>query len=149
MDNNSSGGAGISWDVMSQVQQMQQEILELRGMVEELKHQIDIMQKQERERYLDLDLRINQLQSGSSSGSGSGSGKAASAPRAKEDDKVLYDKASQLRKEGKYDEAISVLDQLLQQSTHPFEGHQLAPCSCSKVPTELCIRLLKDLPSRI
>lgn len=114
VDNSTSSDVGISWDVMSQVQQMQQEILELRGMVEELKHQIDIMQKQERERYLDLDLRINQLQAGGSSGSSSG--KAASAPRAKEDDKVLYDKASQLRKEGKYDEAISVLDQLLQQS---------------------------------
>ncbi|WP_290576183.1 tol-pal system protein YbgF [Ketobacter sp.] len=98
---------------MSQVQQMQQEILQLRGMVEELKHQIDIMQKQERERYLDLDLRINQLQSG---GSATGSSKATKAPRAKEDDKVLYDKASQLRKEGKYEEAIAVLNQLLQQS---------------------------------
>ena len=92
---------------------MQQEILDLRGMVEELKHQIDIMQKQERERYLDLDLRINQLQSGSA---GTKSGKSTAAPRAKEDDKVLYEKASQLRKEGKYDEAISALNQLLQQS---------------------------------
>lgn len=114
VDNSSSTGAGMSWDVMSQVQQMQQEILDLRGMVEELKHQIDIMQKQERERYLDLDLRINQLQSGGASAASSG--KATSAPRAKEDDKALYDKASQLRKEGKYDEAVSALNQLLQQS---------------------------------
>ncbi|RLU01497.1 MAG: tol-pal system protein YbgF [Ketobacter sp.] len=115
VDSNASAGVagGVSWDVMSQVQQMQQEILQLRGMVEELKHQIDIMQKQERERYLDLDLRINQLQSG---GSATGSSKATKAPRAKEDDKVLYDKASQLRKEGKYEEAIAVLNQLLQQS---------------------------------
>ncbi|MEE2732781.1 MAG: tol-pal system protein YbgF [Pseudomonadota bacterium] len=109
----SAGAAGVSWDVMSQMQQMQQEILQLRGMVEELKHQIDIMQKQERERYLDLDLRINQLQSG---GASTGSSKVTKAPRAKEDDKVLYDKASQLRKEGKYEEAIAVLNQLLQQS---------------------------------
>ena len=115
VDNSSaSNGAGISWDVMSQVQQMQQEILDLRGMVEELKHQIEIMQKQERERYLDLDLRINQLQSGSP-GTGSTS-KTVTAPRAKEDDKALYEKASQLRKEGKYDDAVSILNLLLQQS---------------------------------
>ncbi|HAG97162.1 MAG: tol-pal system protein YbgF [Pseudomonadales bacterium] len=111
----SAATSGVSWDVMSQMQQLQQEVLQLRGMVEELKHQIDIMQKQERERYLDLDMRINQMQSGAPSGATRGSGGSASST-AKQDDKALYEKASQLRKDGKYIEAIAVLQQLLQQS---------------------------------
>jgi len=111
--NDASASTGVSWDVMSQMQQMQQEVLQLRGMVEELKHQIDIMQKQERERYLDLDMRINQLQSGSAA---SVKNPTANSSVAKEDDKVLYEKASQLRKEDKYSESIAVLQQLLQQS---------------------------------
>lgn len=111
----SNASGGVSWDVMSQMQQMQQEVLQLRGMVEELKHQIDIMQKQERERYLDLDMRINQLQSGSASG-GKNVPAENTSPVAKADDKALYEEASQLRKDGKYSESIAVLQQLLQQS---------------------------------
>lgn len=110
----SSGSVSPSWDALSQIQQMQQEMLELRGMVEELKHQIDIMQKQERERYLDLDMRINQLQSGTAASNGPTT--AAVAVPAKGDDKALYEQASDLRKAGKYSEAIAILEQLLQQS---------------------------------
>lgn len=116
VDNNSavaSSSVSPSWDTLSQMQQMQQEMLNLRGMVEELKHQIDIMQKQERERYLDLDMRINQVQSGSTAKATA----VAPAPvPAKGDEKALYEQASDLRKQGKYTEAIATLEQLLIQS---------------------------------
>lgn len=107
------GTTSMSWDAMSQIQQLQQEVLQLRGMVEELNHQIDVMQKQERERYLDLDMRINQIQSGAGPIKQSGS---AVSSLAVGDDKALYERASKLRKDGKYPEAIAVLQQLLAQS---------------------------------
>jgi len=110
---NASGGAAFSWDTMSQMQQLQQEVLQLRGQVEELNHQIEVMQKQERERYLDLDMRINQLQTGKPV---AGSEAATPMPTVSGDDKTLYEKASQLRKDGKYPEAIAILEQLLTQS---------------------------------
>lgn len=102
-----SGNA--NWETYSQIQQMQQELQEVRGMVEELNHQIRMMQKQERERYLDLDMRINELKG---EGHGSSGGTV--------DDKALYDKSTELRKQGKFPESIADLNQLLKQSP---KGH--------------------------
>ncbi|MGC1510614.1 tol-pal system protein YbgF [Ketobacter sp.] len=113
----STGGptlnTGSNWETYSQIQQMQQELQEVRGMVEELNHQIKLMQKQGRERYLDLDMRINKL-GGESSDPDSSARGGNSVP--KMDDKELYEHTSSLRKQGKYDEAISGLHQLLSQS---------------------------------
>lgn len=47
--------------LMEQLQQYEQELQNLRGMVESLQHEIDIMKKAQRDRYLDLDSRINAL----------------------------------------------------------------------------------------
>lgn len=63
----SSGGGGQSssvdsqalWDIYSQLEAMQQEIGQLRGMVESQRNEIELMRKQQRDRYLDLDRRLS------------------------------------------------------------------------------------------
>lgn len=120
----SASTAGFdSYSYMQQMQQMQQEIQELRGAVEQLTHDMEMMQKQARERYLDLDSRINQLRGGTAAAAGAavavdqaGSSAAGSAVESTGEDKDLYDKASQLRRDGKYEESIAVLEDLLKRS---------------------------------
>lgn len=113
-----------SYSQMQQMQQMQQELQELRGTVEQLTHDIELMQKQARDRYLDLDTRINQLRGGAvasepaaaSEESASSASTGQAAVVASGDDKELYDQASQLRRDGKYEESIAVLEELLKRS---------------------------------
>lgn len=47
--------------LMQQLQQYEQEMQNLRGMVENLQHEVDTMKQAQRDRYLDLDSRINAL----------------------------------------------------------------------------------------
>ncbi len=53
---------------MFQVQDLQQQVAEQRGLIEELSYQLDVMREQQRERYIDLDQRILTLQQTPSSG---------------------------------------------------------------------------------
>lgn len=62
-------GAGQSQaQVVVQLQQMQAELRQLRGMVEESANQVQQLQKRQREFYLDLDGRLSALEGGSPSG---------------------------------------------------------------------------------
>lgn len=108
-------GAAPGWDNYSQMQQMQQELQQLRGTVEQLTHDIEMMQKQSRERYVDLDTRINQLR-GNPAASADEALPVVAEGQSGGDDKELYDQASQLRRDGKYPEAVAVLENLLKQS---------------------------------
>ncbi len=128
-----------SWEMMQQMQQMQEEIQSLRGTVEELKHQVNLMQKQERERYLDLDMRINQLRGG---GSVSQSATVKPPmPAQAADEKALYQKASDHRKKNEFSEAIALLEQLLQQSPNglyaPYSDYWLGELYMVAEPPQL------------
>lgn len=69
-------GAGQSQaQVVMQLQQMQAELRQLRGMVEESANQVQQLQKRQREFYLDLDGRLSALE-----GTGAPSGGAAAPP---------------------------------------------------------------------
>jgi len=64
-------GAGQSQaQVVMQLQQMQAELRQLRGMVEESANQVQQLQKRQREFYLDLDGRLGALEAGGSPPSG-------------------------------------------------------------------------------
>jgi tol-pal system protein YbgF len=64
-----SGGSGQSQaQLVIQLQQMQAEIRQLRGMVEESTNQVDQLQKRQREFYLDLDSRLSALEPGGGAG---------------------------------------------------------------------------------
>lgn len=51
----------VQWDLYQQVQQLQQEVRQLRGQLEVQSNQIDKLKQDARSRYLDLDQRITQL----------------------------------------------------------------------------------------
>lgn len=60
--------AGSSqWEMVNQMQQLQDEVQQLRGMIEQQSFEIEKMRKQQREQYIDLDGRISRLQGGAAS----------------------------------------------------------------------------------
>ena len=64
-----SGGVGQSQaELVIQLQQMQAELRQLRGMVEESANQVEQLQKRQREFYLDLDSRLSALETGGGAG---------------------------------------------------------------------------------
>ena len=66
--------------MFQQFQQVQDDVAELRGIVEEQSHLIEQLQAQQKEQYLDLDRRLSALQGGSRralSGPTTGSGSVA------------------------------------------------------------------------
>lgn len=69
----SSAGAGAGQSqaqLVIQLQQMQAELRQLRGMVEESTNQVQQLQKRQREFYLDLDGRLSALESGGGAAAG-------------------------------------------------------------------------------
>lgn len=94
-----------------QLQQMQEEIAQLRGMLEEQQNQIQRLQREGLERYQDLDRRISSgASSQNSSSAGASSAPAAQAPAASqaadpENEKLYYDAAFDLIKAKDFDKA--------------------------------------------
>ena len=60
-DNGQSNNALVNYELFKQLETLQMEVQELRGLLEEQNHQIDRIKKAERERYADLDKRITDL----------------------------------------------------------------------------------------
>lgn len=56
-----SGNSSLQLEMLTMTEAMQQEIAELRGLVEEQSHTIEQLKKQQKQRYLDLDRRIVEL----------------------------------------------------------------------------------------
>lgn len=70
----SSGGAGSAdmvYELYSRLDQLQQEMQSLRGLVEQQTHRIQQMEREQRDRYLDLDQRVSEL-SGTGARTGQG-----------------------------------------------------------------------------
>ena len=102
-----------------QLQLLQNEVMELRGLVEELSHQIERMQATQEDRYLELDGRFQDLRqemgtggSGSFVGSGSGISTSGSAGQ---DEKTLYETALELIRNRQYELAITQLQAVIAQ----------------------------------
>lgn len=109
--------ANVQWELYNQLQQLQQELATLRGMVEEQGHQITQLKEQQRQRYLDLDHRLNQLKS-TPVVSAPVAGVGDPAPNQTEDfdDKKAYDQAIAHMRERKFQAAIDLLERLLAQA---------------------------------
>ena len=58
----------VQAELFSQLQQLQQELMQLRGMVEEQANQLRELKQQSLDRYIDLDRRVSQLSGGGSTG---------------------------------------------------------------------------------
>lgn len=108
--------SNVQWELYTQLQEMQQEVSRLRGMLEEQAHEISQLKEQQRQRYLDLDHRLTQMKSGQNAvNAATGSAPiAAEVPEAAAfDDKGTYDQAIALMRQRKFDQAIGLLEELL------------------------------------
>ena len=125
----SSTNSNVSSDLYFLVQQLQQEVRELRGKVEELQYQVEQSKKQERDRYVDLDRRILELRKEldakpvSAVSPGNENQPAAVAPATddvasnppSEAENNAYNAAYDLIKQRKYDEAVNALHGFIKQ----------------------------------
>lgn len=94
--------SAIYMQLYNQFQMMQEEVMQLRGMVEQHEYQLAELKQQQRDDYLQLDSRISELNS-------------ADAPSANEaDDEIAYKEAYQLIQERKFKEALAAFEQFLQ-----------------------------------
>ncbi|VUD52739.1 Cell division coordinator CpoB [Thalassocella blandensis] len=117
-----SGGANVA-ELYYQFQVLQQEVQQLRGMVEEQNHQIKKLKQQRLDDYLDLDRRISAAGGNSESSttsaaaptsSSSNDVKPVSAASSAEELKSYKQAINLLLKEQKHDAAIAALKQHLQ-----------------------------------
>ncbi|MEE4382032.1 MAG: tol-pal system protein YbgF [Pseudomonadales bacterium] len=109
--------AGVLFE---QVQDLRQEVMMLRGLVEAQQNTIERLERESRDRYLDLDRRIARLGGGGGSlpadgaGAPGNDGAEASAPA---DERAAYERAFALTREKRFDEAVSAFNQFI--STWP------------------------------
>ncbi|HEY7776596.1 MAG TPA: tol-pal system protein YbgF [Kineobactrum sp.] len=120
---------GNAGQLLLQVQQLQQEVMRLNGLVEEQGHELRLLKQQSLERYLDLDRRISLL-SGGDAGTGSPilptAGPAAavspavspvssdsSAPAEQPGEAQAYQAAYALVKAQQFDSAVQAFQQFL------------------------------------
>lgn len=115
-------------NLMFQLQDLQQQVAEQRGLIEELHYQLQMLSQEQRERYIDLDQRMLLLQqqpsqAGASGGSNGGAGTGSTA--AVSDEAVLseYNAARELIRERQFPEAIAALNRFTE--NHP--DHALTP----------------------
>lgn len=121
--NSNATASNMQAELFYQVQSLQQEVLELRGMVEEQAHEIKRLKQQRMDDYLDLDRRIGRL-SGSGSQNPAGgsavsgnSGRSGDVNLASDLDSLseteTYRAAYQLLRERNLEEAISAFNAYL------------------------------------
>lgn len=112
-----------------QVAELQQEVRELRGQVETLGYEAEGAANRQRDQYLDIDHRLQALESGSTTASPGGrpgqaasgaaavgGGAAAAAGQATtggDSERVRYQQAFDLLKDGRYDQARAAFQQFL------------------------------------
>lgn len=117
-DSDSDGGASsMQAELFYQVQSLQQEVLELRGLVEEQTHEIKRLKQQRMDDYLDLDRRVSRLSGsgaqGQTSGGNSDSDEPSAAPAqgaGSQSETETYRAAYQLLRDRELDEAISAFN---------------------------------------
>ena len=101
-----------------QLQLLQQEVMELRGVVEELQHEVDRMKAVQDDRYLELDARLQQVMQeqagdGEPALDASAAGAATPVESGQLGEKSLYDMTQQLIRNRQYDLAIEQLESLI------------------------------------
>ncbi|GAB3285568.1 tol-pal system protein YbgF [Parahaliea aestuarii] len=77
-----SGGGGNIGQLVLKVQQLQQEVMRLNGMVEEQAHELRTLKSQNLERYVDLDRRVSELATGGAVSPGGAAAAGAAAAMA-------------------------------------------------------------------
>jgi tol-pal system protein YbgF len=122
----SSAGSGSGASSMfQQFQQLQDDIAELRGIVEEQSHRIEKLQADQKEQYLDLDRRLAALSASPGPAGPSSSGGPSSGPTvptgggptgptsASNSERDAYTTAFNMTKDKRFNEAIAAFNQML------------------------------------
>ncbi|HSG90003.1 MAG TPA: tol-pal system protein YbgF [Pseudomonadales bacterium] len=123
-----ANAAGVLY---AQLQDLQQEVMMLRGVVEAQQKAIERMEREQRERYLDLDRRLARGVGAGSSGAGASpaAGAASEAFGASAsgspDERGAYDAAFALTREKRFEEAIPAFRSLIAD----YPGGQYVPNS--------------------
>ena len=111
-DEDAPGGESAS-ELRTQLRQLQQEVMSLRGMVESQQHAIARLERQQRERYLDLDRRLSRMGGGPAmvpEGPGAGlvdeAAAAEDTSRAGDDERAAYERAFRLTREREFEAAL-------------------------------------------
>lgn len=124
VSNSSSANSGAV-SMFQQFQQLQDDIAQLRGIVEEQSHQIEKLQAAQKEQYIDLDRRVAALSGGAgpsaASGGGptpgpttSGGGPVTNGPTSANDsERDAYTSAFNMTKDKRFNDAIAAFNQLL------------------------------------
>jgi len=121
--------------MFQQIQQLQDDVAELRGMLEEQTHQIEKLQADQKEQYLDLDGRMTALKGGAPAGGATGptapsgpvagaagggaagnttvGGGSSATSAASNSERDAYTKAFNLTKDKRFPEAIAAFNQML------------------------------------
>jgi tol-pal system protein YbgF len=105
-------------ELFHQLQMMQIEIQELRGLVEEQAHQLERLARVQRDQYVDVDRRLQALQGGSAPAQQApGGGGPAAPPRgaAAASETEDYTQAFDLTRERRFAEAIDAFERLIEQ----------------------------------
>ena len=123
-------------ELFYQIQVLQQEVQELRGLVEEQSYQLNRLPRDQKEQYIDLDRRVAGLATGASAGAGAASTPATSsstspasgtpaattggaavaappAPSAGQSEREAYQLAFDLMKGRKFEESIAAFNSLI------------------------------------
>lgn len=121
--------------LFGQLQDLQQEIMALRGIIEAQQNRIERLEREQRDRYLDLDRRLSLMGTGTSqSGQGAGPDDAdASAGGfgsdvgadvdAPQDERAAYERAFGLTREKRFEEAIPAFRRVIDD----YPGGQYVP----------------------
>jgi tol-pal system protein YbgF len=151
----STGGSAQS-EVFYQLQTLQSEVQELRGLVEEQRHLIERLEKQQKEQYLDVDRRIVALQQGgpsaappSTGGVSFGGGaetpttpaSSAAPPAAGASERELYERGISLTRERQFAQAVDAFNQVIVEypnGTYASNSYYwLGACHLSVTPPDL------------
>lgn len=128
--NSTAGGDSSLWELFSQLEQLQEEVRRLNGLVEEQNNVIEQMRSRQRDRYLDLDHRITELKQSATAQPPVAAVETpssvpvtppvtiAGAPQPEE--KALYKKAQGQLGGKNWSEAKTVFQSLLQQYPNGF-----------------------------
>lgn len=107
-------------ELSQRIDETNAEIRTLRGRIDELQHAQSQTEGQQREMYGDLDRRLAAMEGSASSVESTGGSMSSGLPIPQGDDRVNYQAAFDLLKDGKYAEAISGFTQFL--TTFPDSG---------------------------
>ena len=111
----SSADARRLSELFYQLQVLQQEVQELRGLVEQQGYQIKRMARDQQEQYIDLDRRVSTLRGGSGAPAASTgtTPSAAAAPAASGGERGAYTAAFNLMKEQQFDASADAFNKLI------------------------------------